>query len=245
MNKIHLLLAISLLLVTHAGAQTINQALPTFDKIQTGPLVKVVLQEGESEHIRIEYSGVSAEEINYSVKGKTLRIYLDDAKYTVKNRKEEGNGYTRKVPVYKGVKLTAYVTYKSLKAIELRGEEGLSCEGALISKKFRIRQYGASRIELAYLETNHLRVSSFGENTLKIRAGDAIEQQYRLFGENKIFTENMYGDRIRASSFGESSLRLFASQQIGLRGAGSIRMLYGGDAYLNKFVIGESSISKR
>ncbi len=61
-------------------AQTINEALPHFEKIMVSPLVNLVLEEGEKEHIRLEYSGVQPEKINYEVNGNTLKIYLDGAK---------------------------------------------------------------------------------------------------------------------------------------------------------------------
>lgn len=227
------------------AADSITQALPRFEKLQVGPLIKVVLQEGESEHIRIAYSGVSSEKLNYSVKGNKLSIYLDDAKFTVKTEEVVRDGHTQKLPVYRDVNITAYVTYKKLKSIQISGEEKLSCKDVLSSNKFRIRQFGETSIELASLQTGRLKVQSFGENRLTIKNGSSNVQSYRLFGENRIDTENMAGYKISSSMFGESSLNVYASDEISLWAFGEVKLQYSGDPQLNRFVLGVSSINKR
>ena len=226
-------------------AGSLEEALQHFEKIRVGPLVNVVLTEGEQEHIRIEYGGISPEKINFGVKGKTLSIYLDDAKYTVKTEEIYKDGYKQKVPIYRGVQITAYVTYKNLREMEIRGEEKLSCRDSLKAGKFKIRMFGESSVDLAYLDTDQLKVRLYGENSLGIGAGDSKVQKYRLFGENSIDSGGMAGSRIATSSFGENKLDLSANEQIRLLGFGDVKMQYSGDPQLRKFIIGESHIDKR
>jgi HSP20 family molecular chaperone IbpA len=225
-------------------AQAISEPLQSFDKVQVSPLINLVLNEGEEEHIRIEYSGIAPEKINFSVKGKKLRIYLDDAKYTVKTEEIVKDGYRQNVPIYRNVKVTAYVSYKNLKNIQVRGEESVTCNDSLTSKKFKISLFGESSVNLAFLQTRRLKIQAFGENELTIRAGDSEVQKVRLFGENKIHTENMYAARISSSFFGESSMDLYAGEEIRMWGIGEVKLSYSGQAYLKKFIIGESSITQ-
>ena len=227
------------------SAGTLSGALQKFDKLQAGPFINVVLQEGESEHIRIDYSGIDPEKINYEVKGKKLSIYLDDAKYLINTEKVNINGSTRKVPIYRGAEITAYVTYNKLKSIQLSGEQSLSCDDPLISKKFKIRLLGETRLQLASLETRQLKVRLFGENSLVIKSGEADVQTYRLFGENKVDTENMAGYKISTSLLGENTLNLYASEEIKLWGIGEVRMQYAGDPHLSKFMLGTSTINQK
>ena len=255
LKNILLLVLVLLISATHSVAGLPNTTKPEagilekplqhFDKIKVGPLVNVVLTEGAQEHIRIEYKGISPEKINYSVKGNTLNIYLDDAKYTVKTEEVNNNGYKQKVPIYRGVEITAYVTYQNLKEMEIRGEEKVSCKDSIKSNKFKIRLFGESSVDLAYLDTDQLKVRLYGENSLGIRAGDSKVQKYRLFGENKIYTEGMSGDRVATSSFGENDLKIAATDRIKLWGFGDVKMQYSGDPLLKRFVIGESHIDKR
>lgn len=228
-----------------SSAQTLADSLPSFKKIVVSPLVNLVLSQGESEHIRIEYEGISPEKINYAVKGNTLRIYLDDARYTVKTEEIVKDGYIQNVPIYKDVQLTAYVTYRALKNLQVRGEETIICQDSLVSRKFKIKLFGESKVDLAYVQSRRFKVHAFGENKLTIHGGDAGMQTYRLFGENKIDAESMPSGRVRASSFGENDLALFATEEIRLWGFGEVEMIYGGDPHFRDFVVGTLSTTLR
>ena len=227
------------------AAQTISQPLHQFTKLHAGPYINVVLQEGENEHIRIEYSGIAPEKINYLVKRKKLSIYLDDAKYTVKTEKVLEDGYERRVSVYQGVQITAYVTYARLKSIQKCGEEKVTCEDPLVSKKFKIRMFGESKLQLASLYAGRLKVQLFGDNSLTIRNGESFEQRYRLFGDNTVDTEKMEGFKISTSLFGDNRLNLYASDEISLWGIGEVKLQYSGDPRLSRFVLGEATINSR
>lgn len=207
------------------AADTIAQSLKNFNMIMAGPFVNVVLIAGEQEHIRIEYSGISPEKINYSVRGKKLRIYLDDARYIAKTETVVKDSHKQKASIYRSVNITAYVTYKSLKNIQMRGEERLSCKDSLISNTLKIKLFGESEVDLAYVQARRLVVHLFGENTLNIEAGEAGVQAYRLFGENY--------------------LRLYASGEISLWGLGEVKMHCLGDPQLKRGLLGVSTISKR
>lgn len=225
-------------------AQTINEPLAGFEKVVVSPLINLVLIHGDRESIRIEYEGIEPEKINFSVKGKKLRIYLDDAKYTVKTEEVEEDGVRQKVPVYRGVEITAFVTYRSLEGLQIRGEETVSCKDSLVSDKFKIRQFGESHVDLAFLQTSRLKARLYGENELTVLAGDSKVQKYRLFGENRIRTGNMNGEKISTSSFGENDLNLYASDKIRLWGFGEVKMHYSGDPRMNRLVIGEASVTQ-
>lgn len=244
-NYLSIFLILAVVLFSRlSSAQTITEPLKKFNKIQVSPLINLVLEKGETEHIRIEYEGIAPEKINFSVSGNKLRIYLDEAKYTVKTEEIIKEGYRRKVPIYRDVRVTAYVSYQSLKKLQVRGEERVECNDSLISKRFKISLFGASQVNLAHLQTRRLKVHAYGENELVIKAGDSAVQKFRLFGENKIDTENMDAEMISARSIGESSLALYASDEITLWGIGEVKMRYAGHPYLKRFVIGESSITE-
>lgn len=242
--SIFLTLALALF-ISQSSAQTLTDSLPPFKKIVVSPLVNLVLSQGEREHIRIEYEGIGAEKINYAVKGNTLRIYLDDARYTVKTEEIDKGDYIQSVPIYKGVQLTAYVTYRHLKNLQVRGEETIICQDSLVSRKFKIKLFGESKVDLAYVQSRRFKVHAFGENKLTIHGGDAGMQTYRLFGENKIDVESMPSGRVRASSFGESELALYATEEIRLWGFGEVEMMYDGDPYFRDFVVGTLSTTLR
>ena len=94
-------------------AQSITQV-NHFDKVIVSPNIEVTFIEGEEEKVAIEKSSVSDDKINIKVNGKTLRIYLDDAKELVKNEKKYENGNKVKRPIYHGTIVNDTLKYKTL-----------------------------------------------------------------------------------------------------------------------------------
>src|SRR6187399_1535164 len=72
-----------------------------FDKVIVSPHIEVTFIEGNEEKVTIDKSTVSADKINIEVHGKTLRIYLDDAKEVEKTQTVYENGNKVKRHIYK------------------------------------------------------------------------------------------------------------------------------------------------
>jgi HSP20 family molecular chaperone IbpA len=227
-------------------AQTLAKDLPRFDRVAASPLITLVLEPGDQERVRLEYSGVDPEKINYEVHGKTLRIYLDDARYAVRDHKYWRDGYEYRRPLYdRNVRVTAYVTYKRLRSIEKRGEENVTCKGPLAAKRCTVRLFGEVDAELESVTARRFKAAMFGENTLRIASGQAARQRYRSFGENTVDTRNVAGSITSTSTFGDSHFRLNASDQMRVTTFGESDVRFTGGGQLSKrLVFGEASISK-
>ena len=227
-------------------AQTLTKDLPRFDRVAVSPLITLVLEPGDQERVRLEYSGVAPEKINYEVQGKTLRIYLDDARYTNQERKHRRDEPEFRRPVYdRNVHVTAYVTYKQLRSIEKRGEENVTCKGTLAAKKCTVRLFGEIDAELESVTARRFKAALFGENSLRIASGKAARQRYRSFGENTVDTRNMAGSITSTSTFGDSHLLLNASDEMRVTTFGESDVRFTGGGQLSKrLVFGEASIGK-
>ena len=227
-------------------AQTPVQTLAAFDKVITSPHVSVVLVAGQQESIRLDYQNIEPEKVNYAVRNKTLRIYLDDARITVKHQKWNDGDHEYKTPIYDtSVKVTAYVTYRQLKSLQVRGEEEATCRDEIVSDAFRLRVYGQATVTLTALKTNALNAKLYGENRVTIQSGRADKQRYRVYGENRLDTENLTGKTVSAHTYGDSQLRVYASNRIGVMAFGESDIRYAGGASLHKgLVIGEVTIRR-
>ena len=246
-KSINIGIAVCLLMVVHVTqAQTPVQTLSAFDRVITSPHVSLVLVAGEQENIRFAYQNIEPQKVNYSVRRKTLRIYLDDARITVKHRKWKEGNHDYKEPIYdKSVKVTAYVTYRQLKNLQVRGEEDVTCQSELRPDAFRLRVYGRATVTLAALKTNTVKATLYGENRVTIQAGRADKQRYRVYGENRLDTENLTGKTVSAHAYGDSQLRVYASNRIGVMAFGESDIQYAGGANLRKgLVIGEVTIRR-
>jgi len=233
-----------LVLITSIGyTQSEEQQLPAFDRIVASQYVQVVLEKGDQESIRLEYDGVSPEVVNVKVKRKKLHIYLDDAKLVGKQEKYYHNGqkYTRNR--YNNVSVTAYITYKELRGLEIRGEEGMVCNGAINADKFKLKVYGENRIVLASLQTKKFKASIFGSNNIVIKSGTAGHQLYRLFGENKIDTQNLESNTTASRIYGEGRLTVNASDELKITAFGEPEIRLTGNGRVNKnLILGKADI---
>lgn len=242
MKTILLVAATSLALITSATAQEIHSQLKPFDRIIASPHVNLVLTRGDQESIRLVYKGVPEEKINIKQHGHTLHIYLDKARYAEKTSKY---GYTT-TRMYTGAQVTAYVTYRSLEELEIRGNQELSCLGPIHSKRFALRAYGENDITFASLTTEYFITKLYGENTLKIDDGKADFQKYSLYGNNDINTVALKSYSATANLFGESSLQLYTDDELKVSSFGEGEVIYAGNAQVNhRLVVGNARISRR
>lgn len=233
---------IVLLALQFSFAQEISRDLKSFSKIIASPKVNLILEKGDQESIRLVYNNVTPDKINIRVKGNTLRIYLDDAKVT---EKLERINPEEKRSIYRDASLTAYVTYRELEHLEIRGNQELTCNGPILAERFTLKAYGENEINLASVKTGYMRTSLYGENDLKIKGGKAEYQKYKLFGENKIDTQDLKSYSATTNSFGESSIKLSTQDQLRINAFGESQISYNGNANVNKgLIFGNTKINK-
>lgn len=217
----------------------IQQDLKPFTRVVASPRVSVILEKGDRESIRLVYDNVDAEKVNVQVIGKTLRIYLDDARKVEKTiRTDRG-----RVSIYEGVSVTAYVTYRELDLLEVRGNQEITCLDPIDSEIFVLRAYGENEIRLAYLKTGFFKAKLYGSNDLEVLKGRTLEQKYVLYGENKIDTKGMRSDYIITSIFGEGSLRINSAEEVRIDAFGEPRIFVDGGAHVNRrLIFGKANI---
>ncbi|WP_157637684.1 GIN domain-containing protein [Flexithrix dorotheae] len=236
-------LSLSFLFVLNGLSQ--SQELPLFEKILVSPNINLVLEKGNKEAIRFESIGIKEEKIKFEIKGKRLRIYLDGAKVFPKNKKIKNGGWKQKMNIYEGVSVTAYVTYKTLRKLEFRGEEKAVCKTLIEAKKFVVKVYGEGEVKLAFVETTKLKANLKGENRLRIESGNAYKQVYKSFGENIVKTENLLSQKTKVKSYGEGRLAFNSSEKVKVTSFGEVDIRYEGTAKLKKgIILGESDIRK-
>lgn len=238
-----LLVIVSLgLAIQFAQAQEITKDLKSFNKIIVSPKINLILEQGEKENIRLTYSNVDADKINIKVQGNTLRVYLDEAKVAEKTYRTDGN---QKRSIYHDAAVTAYVTYKELEHLEIRGNQELTCNGPLKAERFTLKAYGENDINLSSLKTEYLRTSLYGDNDLKIKTGKAEYQKYKLFGENKIDTQDLKSFSATTTIFGESKIKLNTQDNLKVNAFGESQVSYNGNASVNRgLIFGKAQITK-
>jgi hypothetical protein len=238
-----ILIALGLLATLGAFAQEeIQKELKSFSHIIASPRINLILKQGEKESIRLVYNDVSRSKINIEVSNHTLHLYLDNARKVEKmDPYEPSHGQRRNM--YDGVNITAYVTYKSLEGLEIRGNQELTCYDPIESDEFRLKAYGENEITLASLKTDFFKATMYGTNKLKISKGKVVEQKYKLYGENKIDTRDLKSAYASTSIFGEGQVRITSTEEVRVDAFGEPNIYVNGGAHVNRrLVIGRTSI---
>ncbi|WP_235010944.1 MULTISPECIES: head GIN domain-containing protein [Aquimarina] len=248
MAKISLYLAallISVISMMTGYSQSKTISVDHFDNVIVSPHIQVHFKEGNSEKVTIDNARLPEDKINIEVIGRTLRIYLDDAKMTTKHITIKENGWKRKVPIYKGTMITATVTYTQLKELSIRGEEIITCESPIERDDFRLKMYGEGKMTMNAVKLNSLQVSIYGESYLEIKEGVANNQKYTVYGEGEINTLGMSNENTKITAYGESHFRVNVSDRLKVTAFGETTVAYNGNPTVNKgIVLGEATIQK-
>jgi hypothetical protein len=221
-----------------AQDQTEEISVSAFSKVVASPRVNVILEKGDKESVRILYNKVPKGNVNVSVHGGKLKIYLDHAKVIEKQVRRYGDDeHKGKHGIYEGTSITAYVTFKELKAVEIRGESELRCDSEIKAEKFKLRAYGENEITFGALQTTKFKASLYGENELKIKGGETDRQVYRLFGENKVLTLGMKSATAATRIYGEGRVRLNATGKVRVNALGEPIIFVEGTSYISRGII--------
>ncbi len=226
-------------------AQIKTFTVESFDKVIVSPHIQVYFEQGDKETVLINDITVSIEKLNIEVSGKTLHIYLDDAKYITKNETEKNNNHKIKRPIYKGTAVKATIFYKNLNELSLRGEQKFICKSALNNDKFRLIIYGESEVTLNEVKLKSLSTTIYGESILKIKKGTIGKQKITAYGESEINSLDVETESIKITVYGESEIKVNASKSIKITSYGEAEIRYSGNPEINKgIIIGDTSIEK-
>ncbi|GMN11478.1 hypothetical protein MTsPCn9_26440 [Croceitalea sp. MTPC9] len=216
-----------------------------FDKVIVSPHISVNFVEGDSETVIVNSSTEPIEKLNIEVIGKTLRIYLDDAKMVTKQEKVKNDTWKGKQDIYKGTVIKATVTYKSLRELSLRGEQKFICESPLSGKDFRLKLYGESQVYLNEVDLENLHTTIYGESYLELKKGKLNYQKITAYGETTINSLEVQTKRAKVTAYGEGSYRLKISDRLKVTAYGEATIAYEGSPEIDKgIIIGEATIQK-
>ncbi len=227
-----------------ATGQESYQTLPSFDKIEIGPNIVAILEQGDQEDIRFELNGIHPDELHIESNGKKLHVYLDKARHYEKQKKTYENGCKFKKGWYDGNVVNVYITYQTLSKVVLKGEEDLDILGTITDDIFKMKIYGDSKVLVENVRIERLKVKMYGESTLEFGDGAIGFQKYTLFGENTINADRVASAKVKAINYGETELNV-NTERLKFTLFGEIYITCGPGTDVRKgLVFGESSINQ-
>jgi len=238
-----LLLATMLISFQSISAQEKTFTVNEFDGVIISPHVEVIFIQAEEESVVIENIDVSMEKLNVEVKGKTLHIYLDDAKVYTKSEKVKYDDYKSKHAIYDGTVVSAKVYYKHLEMISLRGEETHKVESPLTGDKLSLKIYGESDVFISEVDLKEFHATIYGEAYLEVKQGTAERQRLISYGEGEVNTIGVNNNTAKVTAYGEGNIRLNVSDELKITAYGEASIHYKGSPMINHgLVIGEARI---
>lgn len=245
--KAHLLVvAIALFGMQVGYSQSETIKVQSFNKVIISPHVQVRFEKGTEESVTILSNSEGKDKLNIEVNGKTLRIFLDDAKMTTKSEKVDYEGWKQKVPIYDGTVVTAVVTFKDIEELSLRGEEDYDVIGLLKQDKFVLSIYGDSEVEFEEVDFMRLKTTIYGESELKLKKGTIEDQKYTVYGEGEVNAKNISNKTTKVIAYGEGEFKLNVTERLKVTAYGEAEIEYSGNPTLKKgIVIGEATIESR
>jgi hypothetical protein len=220
------------LIAVAASAQT--KMTSSFNKIIVSPYIQVTLVQGDQESVTVNDIHVDTGKLHIEVNDKTLRIYLEGAKDFPKNEKDYSNGYKETHPLYRNTSVVATITYKTLEALSLRGEEDQLCKSPIEGDKFVLKIYGESNVTFNEMNLQQLSATLYGEGTLEIKAGSVKDQKYTSYGESKVNSLGINSSTGRVTAFGRAEFRLNVADRIKITSYGEAQLHYKGNPAIDK-----------
>lgn len=238
-----LLLATMIISLNSINAQEKTFNVDEFDGVIISPHVEVIFIQAEEESVVIENIDVSMDKLNVEVKGKTLHIYLDDAKVYTKSEKVKYDDYKNKHAIYDGTVVSAKVYYKSLELISLRGDETHKVESPLTGDKLSLKIYGESDVYISEINLKEFHATIYGEAYLEVKEGTAERQKLISYGESEVNTLGVNNNSAKVTAYGEGRIRINVSDDLKITAYGEASIHYKGSPMVNHgLVIGEARI---
>lgn len=237
------LIAIMVMGLQNSIAQQKTFTPGSFDEVIISPHIEVIFEKADQESVVIEDIDVSMDKLNIEVKGKTLHIYLDDAKVYTKSEKVKYDDYKGKHAIYDGTIVSAKVYYKDLEEISLRGEETHKVDSVLDGEELTLKIYGESDVYLSEIEVEEFFATIYGEAYLEVKSGTATRQKITSYGEGEINTFGVQNTRAKVVAYGEGRVKLNVTDELKVTAYGEAKIHYKGSPMLNKgLVLGEATI---
>lgn len=225
-------------------AQT-KKTVESFNKVVISPHIETTFIQGDEESVTILESTELEGKVNIEVKGKTLGVYLDDAKEITKTKKVIKDGREIKVPIYKGKVLTILVTYKTIKNLSIRGEQPTLCKSLIDQDEFALKIYGESQVTFNEVNLKELDADIYGESELTIKEGVIVNQKITVYGESEINLVEVDNKVSKFKAYGESEFSIQASERIKFTAYGEAELRYKGTANIDKGLsFGDSQIKR-
>lgn len=227
-SKIAGLALSAIIMVSCVQAQQTETRTPgSFSKVHSGGSWEVILEEGNTEQIRIEAKGVELSKVKTEIDGDVLTLGLVKGSYS-------------------NVNLKFYVTYRSLEGIKCSGSGEMEVKSDVTAEEFYIGLSGSGDIIMESLRADELDVDISGSAKVTIESGAVGEADISQSGSGDFVAETLAIEELNVSKSGSGNTLVGDLGEVSVRSSGSGDLVYSGSPRMGDIrVSGSSSIRKR
>ena len=218
----------ALLVLTAVAVDAQTKIVDHFSKIIVSPYIQVTFIQGDKESVTIDDIEVDTSKLHIEVDDNTLRIYLEGAKDFPQYEKDYSNGYKETYPLYNKTSVEATITYKTLEALSIRGEETQLIKSPVEANEFTLKIYGESEVIFDEMNVQAMETTMYGESRLEIKSGTIKEQKYTCYGDGRINSSAINGSTGRIIVYGEADFKMNVADRIKITSYGSTQLHYKG-----------------
>lgn len=238
MTRYFILMLVGIATQLHAQ-NTFKEALDPFNKLVVDPYINVELVQGDYDSIAVNYAGIDPGKIFVEQQGRTLRLFLQDARIGVGLFADEFEIEEK----YRHAKVWVRLTFKSLKNIQFRGQGELISNGSISGKKLKLKAYGETDVKLFHVDLDRMKVALYGDNSFYISSGQVFDHTINTYGENRVDVSNLTSHGLRSNSFGENRLAFNATDILRVVHFGDGEIQYAGRPVIERrWIIGDVNV---
>lgn len=193
MKKIGItILGLAVAILAHAQDKE-TRNLSSFDEVSVGQAITLIIEEGNEEKAIVEVDGVDLDDVITEVRGSSLKIKMG-----------QGN--------FRSSSVTVYLTYKSLKEIEVNSAAKLESKSVLKGKELRIQVSSAGRAELEVdVDALDVDVNSAGKLEL---SGKCNFNNVDINSAAKLYAFDLQSKKVNADVNSAAKAEIFVSSEL-------------------------------
>ncbi len=209
--------------------KTEERKLNSFKAVKIGGSFNVILQEGNTESIKITASGIALDDILTENEGSTLSIRIQNDRWNSRSN----NNYT----------VDIVLTYKNLEKINSSGSSHIHAKSIIRSDDFDLSLSGSGKFK-GGVEAQRLNIALSGSGDIEIN-GSAKEQNISISGSGDVHAIDLKSSVTKIKISGSGNAKVQASEELeaSISGSGDIRFAGNPQKQILKS-IGSGSIKK-
>lgn len=192
-----------------------TRQLAPFKTLHAGGSWDVILEQGNTEEVRLEGRNIDLDKVITEVKNNALHIYLEKRNYN-------------------NMRLKVYVTYKNLEEIHKSGSGNLTNKSDLRASDFELHLSGSGNTDLMNIEAENLLVDLSGSGNLSMEGGSAKKLEISQSGSGNINSMGLKVEDCSVNKSGSGNVEISVSQSLNVVSSGSGNIKYTGSPSINK-----------